>query len=196
MPAARRHTASSPRELQRYSARESSCSTSCRTRGASDISSTSWRAPLAIAMLVAFSSLGGGRLSVYGATLPTTLPVSDTTSISYAVQGYTGSIPTELGDLVEVTSLDLKSNRLSGPTPTELGKLVKMASNFLLYSNQLTSTLPTELGRLVNFNSKFELYENLLCGAVPSEMSAMGEFGPPTSTRDRASSPSPLRPTC
>jgi len=38
----------------------------------------------------------------------------------------TGEIPEELGDLVELVSLDLYANSISGPIPSSLGKLGKL----------------------------------------------------------------------
>ena len=47
-------------------------------------------------------------------TLPTTLPTTDTTVISYTERGYTGTIPTEFGLLTKVTFVDLTLNQLTG----------------------------------------------------------------------------------
>ena len=56
-------------------------------------------------------------LLVEGAPLPTTLP-TDTTSVSFGANGYSGTIP------------------------TEFGKLTKMSSNFLLNSNKVHPPCP------------------------------------------------------
>mmetsp|Transcript_71157 Transcript_71157/g.200060 ORF Transcript_71157/g.200060 Transcript_71157/m.200060 type:complete len:383 (+) Transcript_71157:189-1337(+) len=51
------------------------------------------------------------------ATLPTTLPTA-TTDLDYSSGGWSGTIPTELGLLVDVTYFDLGSNALTGTVPT------------------------------------------------------------------------------
>ncbi|XP_018490589.1 somatic embryogenesis receptor kinase 4-like isoform X2 [Raphanus sativus] len=56
----------------------------------------------------------------------------------------TGEIPTELGDLRELVSLDLYQNKLSGPIPSSLGKLDKL--RFLrLNNNNLSGEIPLSL---------------------------------------------------
>lgn len=51
----------------------------------------------------------------------------------------TGSIPTELGMLTQLTRLDLfTSNTLSGSIPTQLGMLTQL-TNFQLFTNALTA---------------------------------------------------------
>ena len=42
-----------------------------------------------------------------GAPLPTTLPTSNTTSVSWASSGYSGTIPTEFGKLTKATLMHL-----------------------------------------------------------------------------------------
>ena len=50
----------------------------------------------------------GGRFPELGST--------STTSIDYAAQGLTGTIPTQFGLLTKATSLDMNSNELEGTT--------------------------------------------------------------------------------
>jgi hypothetical protein len=59
-------------------------------------------------------------MGVGATTLPTTLPITDTTAIRYSQRGYTGTIPTEFGVLTKVTYLDLMASRLTGMIPTQL----------------------------------------------------------------------------
>jgi len=56
----------------------------------------------------------------------------------------TGEIPSELGNLSNLTGLDLSGNPLTGEIPSELGKLSNLECLYL-YSNQLTGEIPSEL---------------------------------------------------
>ena len=57
-----------------------------------------------------------------------------------------------------------------GTIPTQLGNLVKMTSILGLYLNKLTGTIPTQIGRLVDLNVYFGVYDNELTGSVPTEL--------------------------
>ena len=61
----------------------------------------------------------------------------------------TGEIPTELGNLSNLTTMSLWGNQLTGEIPTELGNLSNLQSLYLNY-NQLSGEIPTELGNLSN----------------------------------------------
>jgi len=60
-----------------------------------------------------------------------------------------GTLPTELGALTELTSLRLDANDFSGTIPTEIGNLRKLEV-LDLYNNPLQGDMPSELARLVN----------------------------------------------
>ena len=67
----------------------------------------------------------GGVGSASGTKLPTTLPVA-TTSFFRRDDGLTGTIPTELGWLTELTEFGVPENSLTGTLPSELGHLRKV----------------------------------------------------------------------
>lgn len=52
----------------------------------------------------------------------------------------TGEIPTELGDLRELVSLDLYQNKLSGPIPSSLGKLDKLRFLYVSFFSLTSSS--------------------------------------------------------
>ena len=60
-----------------------------------------------------------------------------------------GSIPRELGNLVNLRELEVFSNDLTGPIPPELGNLANLQV-LQLSSNKLTGPIPAELGNLSN----------------------------------------------
>ena len=55
-----------------------------------------------------------------------------------------GTIPTEVGRLVDLEALELPSNQIGGPLPTELGRCTKLRE-FFVFDNQLTGTIPPTL---------------------------------------------------
>ncbi|KAI8925396.1 hypothetical protein BC831DRAFT_505043 [Entophlyctis helioformis] len=79
-----------------------------------------------------------------------------------------GNIPTELGNLVNLTELYLSNNNLDGKIPVELGSLVNLIE-LRLSQNQLSGTIPLELGNLVNLTF-LNLNNNKLEGNIPTEL--------------------------
>ncbi len=57
-----------------------------------------------------------------------------------------GTIPTELGLLTQLTSLDLSGNQLNGTIPSALGKLTQLTA-LRLSGNQLNGTIPSTIGK-------------------------------------------------
>jgi Leucine-rich repeat (LRR) protein len=80
----------------------------------------------------------------------------------------TRKIPTEIGQLINLSYLNLDNNKLTGKIPTEIGQLVNL--NYLyLFNNNLTGKIPTEIGQLVNLN-ELDLNNNQLTGKIPTEI--------------------------
>lgn len=90
-----------------------------------------------------------------------------TTLLIYENQ-LTGSIPTEIGQLRNLQHTNLAANRLSGPISPEIGQLQKL--EFLgLDGNQLTGSIPSEIGQLSNLKILY-LAGNQLTGSIPSKI--------------------------
>ena len=90
------------------------------------------------------------------------------TNLSLAENDLTGEIPSELGNLTNLTGLWLHVNQLSGAIPRELGNLTNL-TGLALHTNQLSSAIPSELGNLTNLTGLW-LDHNQLSGAIPPEL--------------------------
>jgi Leucine-rich repeat (LRR) protein len=79
-----------------------------------------------------------------------------------------GSIPREIGNLINLQEIYLQENQLSGSIPPEIGNLTNLQSLYL-YQNQLSGTLPPEMGNMTNIMS-IDLSDNQLSGPIPPEL--------------------------
>ncbi len=95
--------------------------------------------------------------------------LTNLTTLSLTRNQLTGSIPVELGNLTNLTFLALFANQLTGPIPVELGNLINLTS-LSLPINQLTGSVPAELGDLTNLTF-LSLGSNQLTGTIPVELS-------------------------
>ena len=60
----------------------------------------------------------------------------------------------------------MTNNDLTGTVPTELGALVKMTSSLYCMSSAISGSLPTEMGRLTEMLEKFNLAVSNLQGSL------------------------------
>ncbi|MDZ7721566.1 MAG: immunoglobulin domain-containing protein [candidate division KSB1 bacterium] len=95
-------------------------------------------------------------------------------SLNLSLNQLTGSIPREIGNLVHLTNLSLYTNDFSGSIPKEFGNLSKLRS-FSCFSNSLEGAIPPEIGNLVNLNS-IHLGNNNLSGPIPEEFANLTEL--------------------
>lgn len=85
---------------------------------------------------------------------------------------FPASIPTQIGEFVSLTRLELFSNSMEGSIPTELGRLENL-EHLLLNNNELDGTIPTELGNLQNL-MVWNTYDNYdISGSLPSELARL-----------------------
>ena len=82
-----------------------------------------------------------------------------------------GVIPTQLGNLTALETLDLGDNKLTGAVPAGLGNLTALTS-LDLSDNSLTGAVPTELGSLTALTS-LDLSDNSLSGNLPEALDAI-----------------------
>jgi hypothetical protein len=81
---------------------------------------------------------------------------------------FTGSIPSEIGNLPNLTSMYLNNNQFTGSIPSEIGNLTNLTHLFLS-SNQLIGSIPPEIGNLTNLNGLY-LGWNQLTGEIPESI--------------------------
>ena len=87
--------------------------------------------------------------------------------------GLTGPIPPELGYLASLRHLFLVGNSLSGPIPPELGNLAELVQLDLRW-NDLSGSLSPELGNLASLQFLF-LSLNSLSGPIPRELGNLAQ---------------------
>lgn len=80
----------------------------------------------------------------------------------------TGSLPSEIGLLTNLSMLRLKDNNLTSTIPTKIGLLTSLEELFV-ESNDFTGSIPSEIGLLTNLVD-LAVDENNLVGSIPSEI--------------------------
>jgi len=80
-----------------------------------------------------------------------------------------GTIPTEIGDLSDLTLLSLAENPLTGHIPDTIGNLTNLLSLFI-HDTQITGPIPDTIGNLVLLRSLY-LYNNQHSGIIPTSLS-------------------------
>ena len=90
--------------------------------------------------------------------------------------GLTGTIPTEVGRMVQLSKLDIAvAQHMHGSIPTEIGLLSTNLQILKLSWCGLTGTLPTALAQLTHLVS-LELDNNPLHGTIPTEYGSMTQL--------------------
>eukprot|EP01036_Dinobryon_divergens_P027427 gene27427-36200_t len=89
-------------------------------------------------------------------------------SINLSLNFLTGSIPPEFGRLIHLTSLDLSMNTLKEGISPEIGQLIHL-THLDLHCNSLTGFIPPEIGNLKAL-TYVDLGKNKLLGFIPPEI--------------------------
>ena len=100
--------------------------------------------------------------------------ISNLSWLDLANNALSGPIPPELGNLSSVFFLSLSENALSGSIPPQLGQLAKV-TDLRLNRNDLTGMIPSELGNLVSLRL-LEIQDNDLFGKLPLTMVNLSEL--------------------
>jgi len=82
-----------------------------------------------------------------------------------------GNIPQEIGNLLELNTLNLSGNEFSGSMPAEIGNLTKL-TRLELSGNNLSDDIPAEIGNLSTL-TWLDLSNNQLQGSVPVELNLL-----------------------
>ena len=91
----------------------------------------------------------------------------DVTSFSLVVK-FTGTIPTEVGNMASLEVFRVDANKVEGTIPTEVGNLLELVE-LRLEKNEIIGTLPTQLGQVENMID-LRVYSNKLVGTIPTEL--------------------------
>ena len=83
-------------------------------------------------------------------------------------------LSSSVGNLTNLTSLDLNTNNLTGPLPEEIGNLTKL-TYLNLSSNSFTGTIPASFSGLRNIET-FDLSGNKLSGTIPASLARIERF--------------------
>ncbi|HIB04980.1 MAG TPA: T9SS type A sorting domain-containing protein, partial [Candidatus Marinimicrobia bacterium] len=94
--------------------------------------------------------------------------IQNTTMLHLFYNELADTIPSEIGNLINLESLTLEGNELYGGIPSEIGNLTNL-TELKLDGNQLTGEIPSELGNLTNLTS-LSLSGNNLTGEIPPEL--------------------------
>ncbi|CAL5414377.1 unnamed protein product [Camellia sinensis] len=102
-------------------------------------------------------------------TLPDSIANFSTYLNSIDLQNYQihGSIPSGIGNLLNLTVLSMSANNLAGPIPSSIGRLQKLHALFL-NQNKFTE-LPSSLGNLTSLITLY-LHENNIHGSIPPSL--------------------------
>lgn len=94
-----------------------------------------------------------------------TLKDDKVVALDLSFNNLTGTLPNELGDLVNLESLNLFRNNISGNIPSSIGKLNNL-KHLNISFNSLEGELPNSIGNLSSLVS-LELFMNRIEGELP-----------------------------
>jgi hypothetical protein len=112
----------------------------------------------------------------FSGSIPTTIGnLVAATRINMGTNRLTGKIPDEIQSLASILQLTLSENQLTGPIPTSVGLLTTIKGvNF--DNNLLSGTIPTEFGSLILIKGGLDLSINKLTGTVPASLAALPDM--------------------
>jgi hypothetical protein len=131
--------------------------------------------PREIGLLTALQKLDL-RFNGVGGSIPSEIGLlTGLTSLELQENLLYGSVPSEIGDLTLLEAINLQGNlEMTGKLPTQLGQLVNLRS-MLLDSNRFTGVIPSELG-LLEYLKFLRLANNQFNGTIPSQLGRLGRL--------------------
>jgi Leucine-rich repeat (LRR) protein len=85
-----------------------------------------------------------------------------------------GVIPAQIGDLTDLTYLDMGGNQISGPIPTTLWTLIHL-TDLYLWQNKFTGSIPSAMGNLTNLHS-VSFWNNKFTGTIPASLGGLTQL--------------------
>jgi hypothetical protein len=89
-------------------------------------------------------------------------------TLDLAGNSITGHIPAEICNCISLQSLYLQQNELEGPIPANIGAMQGL-TNLVLFENQLSGEIPASIGECKALKTIY-LQHNCLSGVVPDEL--------------------------
>jgi Leucine Rich repeats (2 copies)/Leucine rich repeat len=104
-------------------------------------------------------------------TLPSQIGLlTNLQTLDFALNRLTGSLPTQIGQLTNLSSLVVAQNNLRS-LPSQIGQLTTLQSLDLSY-NELSGYLISQIGQLTNLQD-LDLFYNDMSGSLPSQIGQM-----------------------
>ncbi|KAH7858900.1 hypothetical protein Vadar_029197 [Vaccinium darrowii] len=116
--------------------------------------------------------------------------LADLTLLALVNNSFSGPIPQSLGNLTKITSLYLGLNQFSGQIPMSFGTLTKL-TNLTLHLNHLTGSVPEQIGNLSSL-VVFHLMWNNLSGQLPPQLCQGGKLTNFTAGYNNITGPIPV----
>ena len=116
------------------------------------------------------SNCNSGEVELWGGCYN----IETTTNLNLSNSGLTGQIPSEIGDLINLTIVGLQDNQLTGQIPPEIFNLPHLHM-LVLRNNQLSGQIPDSIGNMgkgfsVSTLGAIDLSNNQLSGWIPDSI--------------------------
>lgn len=95
----------------------------------------------------------------------------DAPKLSVSNYNINGTIPSAIGALVSLTSLDLSSNNINGTIPSDVGALHRL-TKLDLSRNEISESIPNEIDSFTALES-MDLSRNKFSGTIPGDIGAL-----------------------
>ncbi len=95
--------------------------------------------------------------------------------ITLSSNNLVGTIPSEIGNLTNLSNLDLSQNQLSGSIPIEIYNLINLTELNLSLNYQINDSISADIGNLTNLRYLY-LHVNQLIGSIPTEIGNLGNL--------------------